>query len=129
MKKFLIIVILGGAGFWYYKNVYSLPIYGTWAPNEKEFMRKAYEKAAMTPEQEKYIKSYISNTRVIIEHGDIEFKFPDRGGKSPYKVTNSGNNCYLIDVPQLGAFDSCIQGNSMTMRNSKTGYVETYDKI
>ena len=83
----------------------------------------------MTPEQEKRLKSYISNTRVIIAREHIEFKFPDRGGKSPYQVTRSSENCYLIDVLKMGAFDSCIEGTTMKMRNSKTGYVETYEKI
>jgi hypothetical protein len=129
VKKILVIAILAGAGLWYYKNVYALPIYGEWAPNEKEFMHRAYEKSAMTPEQEAHVKSYVSSTRVIIDRsGETEFRFPDQKGKFPHKITHTTGNCYLLDLP-IGSFESCVDGRSMKMKSIKTGYVETYEKI
>lgn len=130
MKKILVLLALVGAGFWYYKNVYSLPIYGTWVANEKEFMRKAYEKSAMTPAQEQKVRSYISNTRVTIERGgNIAFKFPNQEGSFSYKLDRSSAGCYSLDITEIGLFEGCVEGASLKMRNVSNGVVEIYDRI
>lgn len=128
MKKLLLLLMLCGAGYWYYENVYSLPIHGVWAPDQNELMGRAYKSARMTPDQAAQLKTYIASTRVVIARQSIEFQMPGLEGTFDYSVSRSGDHCFLVDVAKVGHFDACVEGNTLTMRNTKTGYLETYHR-
>ena len=129
MKKILFVVVLGAVGYWYYQQERTLPLQGTWAPNQAEFMRKAYAERRMTPAQASQAKAYLAATRVNFDQREVEFNFPDRQGRWPYKVSSSGNDCYGLEITRMGSFDACVAGSTMTLRNLGTGVIETYDKV